>query len=209
MCQKMIQYMLSYEIHVLNIEFLKNLNLEYTSQIIAMFSGALIAILSSYLTYRFSVNQEYAKDKRIYRKNLNIIDSNLDWQINQIDRLENSLSILHETSLKEGQITIDKFPTTFNIRILQNSINNLTEYKESDELLLRTLIFYLNHIEDFNYQLEFINANKIISTLKDEKRIEIGINDFFASLKKEYIEKLKYEIKLMKNFIIKEQMKYK
>jgi hypothetical protein len=173
---------------------LKDLQVEYKVQIIAIFSGAFIAILSAFIAYLFSIRQADKKEKCVYLKNLSIIDSNIDWQLNQITRLESSLLLLHKTSLSDGQISISEFPTTFNTKILQNSINNLTEYKESNETLLKTLIFYLNHIEDFNHQLEFENANTIITTLDDKDGVEAGINDFFASLKEDYIEKIRLSL---------------
>ncbi len=58
-----------------------------------------------------------------------------------------------------------------------------------------------------NYQLNFINANKTIETLKNEESIDDGINNFFDSIQTEYIYKIKKEIQICRQLINKEKNK--
>ena len=115
--------------------------------------------------------------------------------------------MLKSASLIEKQIIIDDFPTKFESSILQKSIENLVDYKGSDEVLIKLLIFYLNHIEDLNYQLKFTSANKTISTLNNDDSIEQGIHDYFNSIKTEYLEKIKNEILICEKLITQEKNK--
>jgi hypothetical protein len=183
------------------------LQMEYKIQIIAFSAGVLIAFVTTFFAFKFAKRQENLKQKRIYNKALSIIDANLDWKLNQINRLDTIIVLLKESSIIEKEIIINKFPANFNSSMLQSSIEYLIEYKDCDDTLIRTLTFFLNHIEELNYQLDFSHANKTISTLSNSESIEKGIVEYFDIIKTDYIEKIIHEINFCKSIIREEKIK--
>lgn len=183
------------------------LDIQYRVQIIAILSGAFIAILTTFLAYRYNRLQEQKSQKQLYFQTLEIIEANFDWQIGQLSRLSTSIKLLKESSLIDKKIVIDNLPVKLETSILLKNIDNLIPYVKSEKKLIKLLIVYINHVEELNYQLNFINANKTIDTMKNEESIEKGINDFFGSIQTEYVDKIKMEIQICRQLIEIERKK--
>lgn len=178
-----------------------NLDMEYKVQIIATLSGAFIAIITTFLAYRFNKLQEQTNSKQLYFQTLNITEANFDWHLGQLNRLSTSIDLLRESSLIDRKIVVDYLPVKLETSILLKIIDNLIPYKKGNKDLIKLLIVYVNHLEELNYQLKFDNANKTISALSEEQSINDGINDFFDAIQKEYIDKIKKEIQLSRQLI--------
>ena len=183
------------------------LDIEYKVQVVAILSGAFIAIFTTFLAYRYNRLQEQKSQKQLYFQTLDIIEATFDWQTGQLNRLSTSVKLLKESSLIDKKIIIDNLPVKLETSILLKTVDNLLPYKKSEKKLIKLLIVYINHIEELNYQLNFINANKTIETLKNEESIDDGINNFFDSIQTEYIDKIKKEIQICRQLINKEKNK--
>ena len=162
--------------------------------------GIIIAIVAAALTFYFSRLSENKNAKLTYFKTFEIIEASFDWNLSQINRLDTSLTLLKEKSIKSKTIIIDEFPVSFNSSIIQASVDKLIRYKKSDEQLIKLLIFYSNHLEELNYQIKFEAVNKTIKGL-DEERIEEDISTYFNSIQSEYLDKLKTEIEICKQIM--------
>ena len=177
-------------------------DMDIKEQIILTASGILVAIIAAFLTYFLTRFQENKKSEKLYFKTFEIIDATFDWHLSQLNRLDKSLGYLEEASVKSRNIIIDKFPARFNSSIIQKSVENLISFKGCDEKLVKLLVFYSNHIEELNEQLDFSEIHNTMDKIELFEKEE-SIRSFFSEIRTEYVEKLKTEIelsrKMMKN----------
>ncbi len=183
-----------------------DLNLEYKVQIFATLGGIIIALISTFLAHYFSRLSSKAKSKKLYQQSLESIDATFDWQLGQLSRLETSLNHLKDASVISKKIVIDNLPVKLETNLLLSLLDNLVSHEKGEKNLLKLIIVYINHIDEFNYQLDFKNANKTLENLND-KSIEESINEYFKDIKKEYIDKIQLEVKYCKQWIEKELKK--
>ena len=175
-------------------EFLKIKNIkDLTSKI-------LIAAFAAFFTYFLARYQDNQNAKEKYYKTFDIVEATLDWHTSQLRRLNDGLNHLRDASISEKYIIVDNFPVEFNSSIILSSVKELITYKKCDEKLIKLLVFYSNHLDELNYQIEFAPANKTIEKLKEEE-IEESIRDYFASIENDYIKELELEIKLCKGMM--------
>ncbi len=109
------------------------LDIEYKVQVVAILSGAFIAIFTTFLAYRYNRLQEQKSQKQLYFQTLDIVEATFDWQTGQLNRLSTSVKLLKESSLIDKKIIIDNLPVKLETSILLKTVDNLLPYKKSEK----------------------------------------------------------------------------
>lgn len=158
-------------------------------QLVAGGIGVIIAVFSGYISVWFSENKQKKNQKSKYQDLLNALSSELIWQENSLKNLSKLLVDASTAYAENGKFITNNLAFHIDIDILKQVIFRITEYYKSSEKIFVLLTSYKNCLNELQHFLNFHNAQELLMHLEDKNNASTGIEDYFSTLKSEYLDK--------------------
>ncbi|MEI6062380.1 MAG: hypothetical protein WCR72_16895, partial [Bacteroidota bacterium] len=207
-CRLIVKKNMIYIVKPIHDSYLLSFLQRNEGQLVGTSGGILIALLATYLSYRYSRYQASKKEKTRYQGMLYTLHVELYWQNLHFDLLIKTLESLKIVSIQNKSFVLEDAPMQFDLFIIEKGLANIIEYKNYKHELVALLVSHLNQIRSINQFLDFKNVSALNNNLQVKKCVEKSIESYFDTLSNEYINKTQPGISVIRKMIEDELKDY-